>query len=273
MKRNITLIIIVSLVVLVTIPFLVVSLFLSKKEVFDFSNLSGELYYHIDIDELSGDFQLGDTIELTEEDIDNIYKVYKEYNFETDDYEIDLEQYDYEIRFEDTVLMFDDEFGIALYNDTALQHYANDKELNRRMKEILEKINSTEDFVYLFDLRLYLSTTVRDSKNISDEDVKLIRECINEIKELSEPNNLAIALDYILVVDDINIYFDDLDGLAMLENKMVVLPENLINILHKYLNIDKKLENDNDNECCSCCPDLKPGESCIALCCPCADNR
>lgn len=283
MKRNITLIIIVSLVVLLMIPFLVVSLFISEeeKEKYDFSGLTGRLVYDVEVDKfelVSSNkyaYYLTDTIELSFDDVEKIYDIYEDYEIDYDSDVIDKKIFynDYIVHVGDYILYFNSTDGVVFQNAEGFQYRKNNKELNEKLLRILSEIKSRKDSVYLFYITDVMSTTIRSSEDISDDDIRLIRQYFNDVKELPEPNNLAIALDYMLVVDDINIYFDDLDGLAMLENKMVVLPENLINILHKYLNIDKKLENDNDNECCSCCPDLKPGESCIALCCPCADNR
>ena len=44
--------------------------------------------------------------------------------------------------------------------------------------------------------------------------------------------------------------------------QIMVLSEEMQGILSKYIK--------SNDECCSCCPDSKPGEVCIDVCCPCS---
>ncbi len=75
--------------------------------------------------------------------------------------------------------------------------------------------------------------------------------------------DLAIKGKYLLIVDGEFIWLDDFNGYAMYHNDIVGLNDQTLRIISRAF---KPYEN---GECCSCCPDLKPGESCIALCCPC----
>lgn len=75
--------------------------------------------------------------------------------------------------------------------------------------------------------------------------------------------DLAIKGKYLLIVDGEFIWLDDFNGYAMYHNDIVGLNDQTLKIISRAF---KPYDN---GECCSCCPDLKPGESCIALCCPC----
>ena len=76
--------------------------------------------------------------------------------------------------------------------------------------------------------------------------------------------DLAISGKYLLIFDNEFIWLDDFNGYAMYHNNIVGLDDKTVKLLKQVF------EDRNENgECCSCCPDLKPGESCIALCCPC----
>lgn len=75
--------------------------------------------------------------------------------------------------------------------------------------------------------------------------------------------DLAIRGKYLLVVDGETIWFDDFNGYAMYHNKIVKLSDETLE------KIAVVIPSQNE-ECCSCCPDLKEGENCITLCCACA---
>lgn len=84
--------------------------------------------------------------------------------------------------------------------------------------------------------------------------------------DMSSANlELAIQGRYLLVIDGKNIWFDDFNGYAMYENDIVRVDDETLRILsHAF-------DRNNNGGCCSCCPDLQPGESCITLCCPCGE--
>lgn len=76
--------------------------------------------------------------------------------------------------------------------------------------------------------------------------------------------DLAIAGKYLLIFDNEFIWLDDFNGYAIYHNDIVGLDDKTVKLLKQVLEF-----RDDNGDCCSCCPDLKPGESCIALCCPC----
>lgn len=90
----------------------------------------------------------------------------------------------------------------------------------------------------------------------------------------------SLVGDYKLFVGEDEILFNlDLSYVSY-NGKYVDISDEFIEYLSDYVREnDKNLEEIKEPEknpgkgdsgdCCSCCPDLKPGESCIALCCPC----
>ena len=93
----------------------------------------------------------------------------------------------------------------------------------------------------------------------------MLKESFKNIRPLEEYEitNLAIIGKYYLIIDNERVYFDNLNGYAMYNDEMVKLDIETINVLKKYI------VTFSNEECCSCCPDLKPGEYCIDACCSC----
>ena len=87
---------------------------------------------------------------------------------------------------------------------------------------------------------------------------------------LGDDNRVALAIigNYYFVFGQEVIFFDDLGGYGFYNGELVLFSDEFLKILKQNINVGKDNGLD-DGDCCSCCPDLKPGESCIALCCPC----
>ncbi len=95
------------------------------------------------------------------------------------------------------------------------------------------------------------------------DDLDKIREYVLDIENKVTNDDLAILKKYLLVVDDKYIYFDSFNGYAEYNGNIVFLGKEL------FLLLSESMVEKYDGGCCSCCPDLKPGESCIQMCCPC----
>ena len=93
----------------------------------------------------------------------------------------------------------------------------------------------------------------------------MIKNIIEDKKYDIYEIELAIFPKYLLVIGSEKIYLEDIDDYAMYGSSIVKFDDKLFSIISKYLK--------NEGGCCSCCPDLKPGESCIALCCPCSGSE
>ena len=105
--------------------------------------------------------------------------------------------------------------------------------------------------------------TIVDMDELRTFDVEFDFDVVESLDLSLAPIELAILGNYLLVVDGEEIWFDELDGYALYKNNIVGLSDETI----KYLAAAMPAK---DGECCSCCSDLKPGESCIAACCACA---
>lgn len=112
-------------------------------------------------------------------------------------------------------------------------------------------------------------------------DIPISAETKVEIRKLWKDNDKTLYefdLDdmiwsYGITVDDEYIEFDLVSPYAKYKDtdKYVKLSDEFQQYLSNLFKEDsEKLNPDDNKECCSCCPNLKPGESCIASCCPCS---
>lgn len=102
---------------------------------------------------------------------------------------------------------------------------------------------------------------ILDTSNKTERYVEFDFSVIDSLETEFEMVDLAILGRYALVVEDKTIWFDDYNGFAMYNDKLVKLSDKTLEKI-SVLSEDKE-------GCCSCCPDLEPGEVCIALCCSC----
>lgn len=220
----------------------------------------GSLEYSVGCDS-SGTY-LNNVIVLSEEEIRDIYREYKRYDF--DEISKELEE---DILYHESYIFTIDDIEIELESNST-SGVINGKyyELGKFSDYLIDfaEAKIADNDVYLF---IYDDVSIEShlySEKITDED-KVLLESLKESINYNVPEmNLAIALKYVLIIDNTYIYIGGLDGFAMIDNKIVVLPDEMIGILENYLTFESE-------ECCSCCPDLKPGETCIALCCPCSE--
>ena len=71
-----------------------------------------------------------------------------------------------------------------------------------------------------------------------------------------------IAGKYYLIVGDTTIAFDEFPGYVLKNDDMAHMSDEFIAVMKKYIVKES-------DECCSCCPDGKPDDVCISMCCPC----
>lgn len=94
-------------------------------------------------------------------------------------------------------------------------------------------------------------------------DVSFDYDVIEKIDNSSKNLDLHINGNYLLkFINGESIMFDTFGSYALYKGEIVKLDDQTWSLL-------EKLVSNKSSECCSCCPDLKPGESCIAMCCPC----
>ena len=129
---------------------------------------------------------------------------------------------------------------------------------------------------------------VKDKEVPTDEDTKkqlnkywkkTDKDVVPSDDELTD----SLVGDYKLFIGEDEILFNLDLGYVSYNGKYVDISDQFIDYLSEYVrNNDKVLkekdeadnetEPGNEEECCSCCPDLKPGEVCVDACCPCSDK-
>ncbi|MGN1372359.1 MAG: hypothetical protein ACI4XM_08825 [Candidatus Coprovivens sp.] len=165
------------------------------------------------------------------------------------------DNYDYLLSMCDLSIYFGQEDNYVLYND---EYYMLGKNEDKTIEYFNEQSSNFDD-LYFFDLS--------NNKEISFDsgDIMMIKNIIEDKKYDIYEIELAIFPKYLLVIGSERIYLEDIDDYAMYGSSIVKFDDELFSIISKYLK--------NEGGCCSCCPDLKPGESCIALCCPCSGSE
>lgn len=206
---------------------------------------SGNLKYLVD-----ESFDIRENIEISESDAT---KLYNKINLDKLEKQKDVfSNYSYELEICDIKINYSNE-GNALYykeNYYELGNYEND------ITSLIEKYIGDDELVLFYSLDgsvINHPLTIEDKNTIKSEFEKM---------DYSEVNvDLAFTRNYLLVVGEYKIYFDDYNGYAEYDGHTIKISSDLLSLLKK-----QPVEN---GACCSCCPDLKPGEYCIEACCPC----
>lgn len=124
---------------------------------------------------------------------------------------------------------------------------------------------------------------------ISDSEKDKIRKYWKDVDLENEPDSTqlcdCVVGDYKLSVDDKVILFNLDLSYVSIDSKNIEIDKEFLEYIKKLVKEnDTKLEeqveekeevsdenpNFSNEECCSCCPDLKLGESCITACCECS---
>lgn len=218
-----------------------------------------EFQLSFSIDNLIGEYEI---VEFTDEEKDVISGYLSNLNYNRESVDLAFLG-DYKIVFDDKELVFDnnnDPYGQIIV--AGKSYIINIKKLKETVLGYIESKNLLR--VYLYK-RADITTLDFTRVELSDEDKLAIKESFSNLRSLEEHEivNLAIVGKYTLIVGHERVYFDDLNGYAMYYDEMVRLDVDTINILKKYI------VTFSNEECCSCCPDLKPGEYCIDACCSC----
>ena len=335
---------------------------------------TGTLRYLVDVDYNRNTYaKFYDEIELDEDAIEELYYLSKKVENKLildNSYNI----YDGTYKYVATVCGEDFSFteteGVIYYSYKKIDN----EEIYEDIMDVIEDAIDDIDKIYLFNVGSYSYSyyVEHDNIQISDKDQKLLYNYYEDTDFNPEPVNLIFKGKYVLLIDDDIITFDNLDGYALVNNKMVFLSRDFRLILGEYLNltvpvvnidklpsdanvsirlvkhndvysvsesdrrqiieywngtnknkiikqtvsmdavsylfvlgdndvtfgyiegkdyvyyngqglyVDSKVKNylakvvessvtPKEPECCSCCPDLKPGEYCNDACCPCAD--
>ena len=126
-----------------------------------------------------------------------------------------------------------------------------------------------------------LKSSEEKEVKISDKEKEQIRDYWKDTDKDKKPNDDemvdGIMGDYKLFIGDDEILFNLDLGYVFYDDKNVDITDEFMEYISELVRkndteLEKSEKPDKGNgssECCSCCPDLKPGESCIAACCEC----
>lgn len=198
-------------------------------------------------------------VSLEKEETEELYDLVRALEFGTSETKCVIEPV-YYLEYDKNKLYLDETCGLAIYNDKEYSVTKGGKEIS----EFLKKKISTLNKVYLFKF----DQSKQEAKIIAiDNDGKnQIRNIWANHSKETMTMNLAIMLQYYLYIDGDVIGIDQIDDYVSYNasaSHIMTLNQEMRDILKKYTN-------NSGDECCSCCPNLKPGESCIDLCCPCS---
>lgn len=170
---------------------------------------------------------------------------------------------EYYIKSAEYELYLDKECGMALHKETNKTDAV--KSGGKEIREYLEKKISKNQNISLFSLNENDQTY--NKIDISKKDQEELRKLWKKQNKEPQKMNLIILAKYALYIDGDIIGIESLNSYVSYNNpyyagEFIELDEEVKNVLSGYIK-------DSEGDCCTCCPDLQPGESCIDMCCPC----
>ena len=204
-------------------------------------------------------------IEFSKEEQLEISKLISNLNYEEEYVELAFLG-SYKITFGEDEIFFDDNddpYGLLVQGNNSKT--IDIKVLKATLLKYIKEKELVNVFLYYRD---NVSTTDFKRIDILTEDKATLLNIVDTIKPLQphEYVNLMIVGQYYLIVDDTILYFDDFPGYIM---KIEDNSYEMSNMSNEFIEVMKKYIVDESAECCSCCPDAKPGDVCISMCCPC----
>lgn len=214
---------------------------------------------------LNNDTALMVDVELTGKEKTELYELVNKLEFGEDNLDC-LFEASYYIKYDERELFLDNSCGMALFKDENKTVVVKDG--GEELHDFLE--NKTKYFsnVTLFEVGQEDLKAKKVELSLEEQE-KIRSEWKTQNKEFMKMN-LIIIPKYILYIDGDMIGIENLDGYVAYNNpyfasEFIMLNQGVKDVLSNYISASEGNE-----DCCSCCPDLKPGESCIALCCPCS---
>lgn len=171
---------------------------------------------------------------------------------------------EYYIKYAEYELYLDKECGMALHKETNKTDAV--KSGGKEIKEYLENKISKIQNISLFSLNENDQTY--NKIDISKKDQEELRKLWKKQNKEPQNMNLIILAKYALYIDGDIIGIESLNSYVSYNNpyyasEFIELDEEVKKVLSSYIK-------DSEGDCCTCCPDLQPGESCIDMCCPCS---
>ena len=129
--------------------------------------------------------------------------------------------------------------------------------------------------ISLFNFGAYnVTREEKVSFNLDEEQEKTLIRLWKKTNKNKKPSSSdyvrEIIGDYVLFVGQDEIYFNVGVNYVYYNDRYVAIDDEFVTFLKSIVAEEPKYSEDG-TECCSCCPDLKEGESCIAACCKCSN--
>lgn len=236
---------------------------LDKVYLFDVSSYANSYYSY---------FEEFDNIQISEIDKKDLLEYYEDTDFNPEPVDLAFMGKYVVVIGKDTIT-FDNLNGYALVNGRIAF-------LSRDFRLILNKYFklTVSDFPILKDdLPSNAKVGIRlvnhnDVYSVSESDRRQIIEYWNGTDK-NKIINKTVSMDavsYLFVLGNNDVTFGYIEGkdYVYYNGQGLYVERKVRDYLAKVVD---SLVNPGDPECCSCCPDLKPGEYCIDACCPCAD--
>lgn len=206
---------------------------------------------------ISYDLGMDVSVSLEKEEKEELYDLVTSLEFGPSETKCIVEPL-YYLEYDENKLYLDKACGLAIYNDKEYSVTKGSEEIEEFLKKKIDSMNN----VYLFKF----DQTTQKAKMIEIDDAGKdeIRNIWTNHSKETMTMNLAIILQYYLYIDGDVIGIDQIDDYVSYNaaaSHIMMLNQEMRDALKKYIK---------DDECCSCCPDLKPGEFCIDMCCPCS---
>ncbi len=205
------------------------------------------------------DLNMNVSVSLEKEEMEELFDLVKSLEFGASETKCVIEPV-YYLEYGENKLYLDETCGLALYNDKEYSVTKGGEKITDFLKKKIDILNK----VYLF--KFDQNSGKAEIIEIDDDGKNQIRSIWSNHSKETMTMNLAILLQYYLYIDGDVIGIDELDDYVSYNaaaSHVMMLNQEMRDILNNYI------KNSGD-ECCSCCPNLKPGESCIDLCCPCS---
>lgn len=196
-------------------------------------------------------------VSLKKEEEEELYDLVKSLEFGQNETDCLIEPV-YYLEYDNNKLYLDESCGLAIYNDKESSVVKGSKEIYEFLKKKVDALNKV--YLFKFDQEKQEATMIE----VDDASKNQIRNIWASHSKETMTMNLAVLLQYYLYIDGDVIGIDQLDDYVTynaLAAHIMMLNQDMQDALRRYV--------ENNSGCCSCCPDLKPGESCIEECCPC----
>ncbi len=197
-------------------------------------------------------------ISLEKEESEELYDLIKSLEFGQNETKCLINPV-YYLEYDENELYLDMSCGSAIYNGKEYSVTNGKEEVSKFLENIMNTMNNV--YLFSFDQRSQKAQLIE----IDDEGKNEIRSIWTNHNKETMTMNLAVMLQYYLYIDGDVVGINEIDDYVSYNTDsfaghIMQLNQDMQTVLEKYIV---------NSDCCSCCPNLQPGEYCIDLCCPC----